>query len=226
MTQPRSRVLGDDRAAPRLATRDRVADERSSRGRPATRARILAAARLLFGKQGFAATTVKDIARECDITDAALYYYFRSKREILDSLWGPLPESPAEEPIRGDSLDDLTDEVLDGIAQREALFRIVLRQALAGDRTALALRDQTMAGLEENLFRRLRTSFGDDEARELADSLCMLFLGLYHNSEIELGEDFAAVLGTPQFRERARALVRTVAAVGVDTATAAEPCAP
>jgi AcrR family transcriptional regulator len=207
------------------------ADGHARRGKSETRVRILDAARLLFGQQGFSATTVKDIARLCGITDGALYYYFRSKREILDALWGSpwtreLLDASSGTPVTADSLDDLTDELLDGIAAQQALLRVMFRQALAGDRTALALRDQTMAAFEEYLFLQFRTSYDSDRARELTDSLAMLFLGMYHNGEIELGEHFGDALRTPEFRQHVKALVRLVIPVEDENLVSSAPCAP
>jgi AcrR family transcriptional regulator len=44
---------------------------------PGTRARILAIALELFAEQGFAGTSVADIAGRLGTTKAALYYHFR-----------------------------------------------------------------------------------------------------------------------------------------------------
>jgi AcrR family transcriptional regulator len=48
----------------------------------ATRARILAAARVCFARTGYAATTNKDIAERANVTAAALYLYFDSKTAL------------------------------------------------------------------------------------------------------------------------------------------------
>ncbi len=37
----------------------------------------------LFEKKGFKSTTIRDIAKEVGLTQGSLYYYFRSKEEIL-----------------------------------------------------------------------------------------------------------------------------------------------
>ncbi|CAO5256564.1 Transcriptional regulator, TetR family [Frankia sp. AgKG'84/4] len=55
-----------------------------------TRSRILAAAMSLFGEQGYAGTSVRDISERLGLTKAALYYYFPSKETILDALLEPL----------------------------------------------------------------------------------------------------------------------------------------
>jgi len=59
--------------------------KRTRRG-PFTRQLILDASLSLFSRRGFARTTVRDIARKAGITDAAIYYHFDSKRELLEAL--------------------------------------------------------------------------------------------------------------------------------------------
>lgn len=51
-----------------------------------TRRDLLDAARRLFAHQGYAATTVREIADEVGITDAAIYAHFGAKQELLDAL--------------------------------------------------------------------------------------------------------------------------------------------
>jgi AcrR family transcriptional regulator len=54
-----------------------------------TRQRILAVANELFIEQGYEGTSLREIADRLDITKAALYYHFRSKEEILQTLLEP-----------------------------------------------------------------------------------------------------------------------------------------
>ena len=51
-----------------------------------TRERILNAAMELFASRGYAATTVKDIAKAVGIKDASLYNHFPSKQAIFDAI--------------------------------------------------------------------------------------------------------------------------------------------
>jgi AcrR family transcriptional regulator len=73
MTQARTTHAGNSNA------------KRTRRG-PHTRQQILDASLRLFSAKGFARTTVRDIARQAGITDAAIYYHFESKRELLEAL--------------------------------------------------------------------------------------------------------------------------------------------
>ncbi|MEW2356966.1 helix-turn-helix domain-containing protein [Spirillospora sp. NPDC029432] len=51
-----------------------------------TRARILDIAAELFRAQGYAGTSIADIAKRLGSSKAALYYHFASKEKILDAL--------------------------------------------------------------------------------------------------------------------------------------------
>ena len=57
--------------------------------RPDTRARILDAALDVFSEHGFEGSSLQQIADRLDLTKAALYYYFRSKDELLKALVAP-----------------------------------------------------------------------------------------------------------------------------------------
>jgi AcrR family transcriptional regulator len=60
-----------------------VSAVRRTRKSDETRSRILEAALELFRERGFDATTMRDIARECDIALGATYYHFASKEAIV-----------------------------------------------------------------------------------------------------------------------------------------------
>ena len=53
---------------------------------PEAKERILQASVELFSRKGFDATSVTEIARSAEVTKAFIYYYFKSKEEIMDSL--------------------------------------------------------------------------------------------------------------------------------------------
>jgi len=90
------------KAAPRPARRGRPAEaseEPRLPGRPAgasgdqTRERVVAAALETFAEQGFAGTSVRDIARKARIRVSSLYHYFPSK----ESLYHEVAEKALEE---------------------------------------------------------------------------------------------------------------------------------
>jgi TetR/AcrR family transcriptional regulator, cholesterol catabolism regulator len=48
---------------------------------------LIAAAATVFAAHGYADTTIQAIAREMNMTGAALYYYVKSKDELLYEIW-------------------------------------------------------------------------------------------------------------------------------------------
>jgi len=64
-------------AASAAASRIEPAEEQTRRGQ------IVAAAAAVLGRQGFAETSLKDVAREAGVAPGLLHYYFESKQELL-----------------------------------------------------------------------------------------------------------------------------------------------
>ncbi|MGH7672969.1 MAG: TetR/AcrR family transcriptional regulator [Gemmatimonadales bacterium] len=60
--------------------------ERRARERADTRQRILDAAREMFVRLGYEATTMRAIAERIEYTATAIYHHFRSKEELLTEL--------------------------------------------------------------------------------------------------------------------------------------------
>ncbi len=60
--------------------------ERRERERETRRAAVLDAARALVLERGFNATTTRIIADKCELSEAALFFYFQNKDEIFLSL--------------------------------------------------------------------------------------------------------------------------------------------
>jgi AcrR family transcriptional regulator len=63
-----------------------------------TRRRIQDVALSLFAEQGYEKTSLREIAEHLDVTKAALYYHFKTKEDILDSIVEDLA-SPVDELI-------------------------------------------------------------------------------------------------------------------------------
>jgi AcrR family transcriptional regulator len=55
-----------------------------------TRARVLQVALELFAERGFAATSTRELSERLGFTKAALYYYFRTKDDLLAALIQPV----------------------------------------------------------------------------------------------------------------------------------------
>jgi len=73
-------------------------DGTRQRRRGDTRQRIQDVALGLFAEQGYEKTSLREIAEHLDVTKAALYYHFKTKEEILVSIFEDLTR-PIEELI-------------------------------------------------------------------------------------------------------------------------------
>ncbi len=67
-------------------------DGTKQRRRGNTRQRIQDVALELFAEQGYEKTSLREIAERLDVTKAALYYHFKTKEEILVSIYDDLTQ--------------------------------------------------------------------------------------------------------------------------------------
>lgn len=72
-----------------------------------TRGRILVAALDLFSRHGYSAASMRQIAREVGVRESAIYVHFKSKQDILDTLfdlYGPGSTTSLFDALRRDAL--------------------------------------------------------------------------------------------------------------------------
>src|SRR5215467_4057728 len=74
------------RTGPEGAAGGHVAARPDARSRTDTRARIQQIAVELFTEHGYEGTSLREIAERLGVTKAALYYHFKSKEDIIESL--------------------------------------------------------------------------------------------------------------------------------------------
>ncbi len=60
--------------------------ERKAREKQQRRLQIMDAAKQVFSREGFAGTTMEEIARQAELSPATLYLYFKNKNELYASL--------------------------------------------------------------------------------------------------------------------------------------------
>ena len=116
-------------------------------GRPAfavaardRRAEIIAAATEVIGRQGYAHTSLKDIAVAADVTPALIYHYFESKDDLLLATMGAVQQQLHEavdaardrvtEPF--ERIAATVDEAAAQFAQHPEFFRLIYDMYSAG----------------------------------------------------------------------------------------------
>lgn len=118
--------------------------KRTRRG-PHTRKQILDVSLRLFSERGFTRTTVRDIAQAAQITDAAIYYHFQSKRDVLDALveerglvtgLQQLERVSAELPLR-ETLLWMARGATSIMDENREFLRLIIMEGLGGDDAAL-----------------------------------------------------------------------------------------
>jgi len=147
--------------------------KRSRRG-PQTRKQILDASLRLFSERGFARTTVRDIARDAGITDAAIYYHFGSKRELLETLVEErgfisriqrLENASTDYPLR-ETLLWMARGAIDIMDDNRGFLRLILLEGLAGDPVALEQYQRLVNRWEQGLAAVLRRYLEKGEMKD------------------------------------------------------------
>jgi AcrR family transcriptional regulator len=151
------------------------AAKRTRRG-PYTRQQILDASLRLFSERGFARTTVRDIARQAGITDAAIYYHFDSKRELLEALVEErgfltslqnLERVEAELPLR-EMVLWMAAGAINLMDENRDFLRLIIMEGLGGDEAALEQYTRLLDLWENALTAVLQRYEGKGELRTAA----------------------------------------------------------
>ena len=177
--------------------------------------RILAAAMELFGTQGFEATSIRQIADQCGLTDAAVLYHFGSKRRILAAVWDDIFEGGPTSDVDpaatvAEQVDRIVALALADTAMRDAEARLMVRQTLAGDSDAIELRARRLTAWTESLKTLFRRAYTARQAALMADSLTMLLTGCVLRAQIEMGHEFAQRCRDIEYQRRVQELARAL----------------
>ncbi len=100
--------------------------------RHGTRGRIQAVALDLFAEQGYDKTSLREIAERLGVTKAALYYHFKSKEDIVRSLFDDYARDVDEliawgsdQPPTAQTRRGLLDRYIDIVVERAGVFRFL-----------------------------------------------------------------------------------------------------
>jgi AcrR family transcriptional regulator len=122
-----------------------------------TRARVLDVAMVLIGKQGFAATSTREVCEHMGFTKAALYYHFRTKDDLLSALIAPVI-ADVHDLVHGSTLSSSAASrravligYVDVVSRHVELIRVLSDDPSVRHRPALAPFDELQAGLDRLL---------------------------------------------------------------------------
>ena len=173
--------------------------------RDETRGRILAVAMDAFARDGFDRTSVRSIARRCGLSDAAVFYYFPTKRHLLEALWneGPSGEFPRAEPdvpLTPERVGELVIATMRLSARNFTYVRLVAREVLRSDMTATALRNASRARWRQALHEHFASA--GPRASDLVEMFMAAVTGYLLRLEIETGDDYPQAVLKPEIQAR------------------------
>ncbi|MBW8740312.1 MAG: TetR/AcrR family transcriptional regulator [Streptomyces turgidiscabies] len=107
-------------------------DRTKQRRRGDTRQRIQDVALELFAEQGYEKTSLREVAGRLDVTKAALYYHFKTKEEIIVSLFEDLTkpiedliEWGRQQPHTLDTKQEIVRRYSEALTKAAPLFRFM-----------------------------------------------------------------------------------------------------
>lgn len=85
-----------------------------------TRSRIIETAVDMFAAQGYEAVSIRDIAHTVNIRESSIYYHFKSKKDILDTIIAMFEEKAAS--IADSLITSISESILLESAKKQSLF--------------------------------------------------------------------------------------------------------
>jgi len=159
---------------------------------------ILDAAYELFSKRGYSDTNITDIARSAGVAPANLYVYFRSKLDILFSIYDPWLTKQFDEMQKSlrrvraprQRLRKILSTVWRDIPSVDNGFANNLMQAISATTIREGYSPTLRLAIEERLARLLDDclpNLGHMSSRELANIVLMAFDGYALNFHLSVG---------------------------------------
>ncbi len=133
------------------------------------REHILDVALELMADRGAGSTSMRQLAKACDLNVAGIYHYFPSKADLLRSVieerqyelrLRELPDIAPDLPPR-ELLAGLIVEMWRGAEAEELIWRLLLGEGLRGDETAIAVGGELIDSIEAALPQWLTLLFPD-----------------------------------------------------------------
>jgi AcrR family transcriptional regulator len=152
-----------------------------------TEERLKEAARIVFTRNGYAATKVRDIAAEANINLALVNYYFRSKEKLFHLIMTETVQELFEKikPVLNDESTTLT-EKLESIVEHylELLLAnpdfplFIVNELLSGSTTLPVMTDNGRMFLNSVFFKQLRQLVPDGKIQFHPANIVMNMLGM------------------------------------------------
>lgn len=158
----------------------------------ATRDVILDAAERRFAERGFAGVSVREIAGDAGLKNqASLYHHFKNKKALYEAVLqrglAPIIELVAGSETVGDASDPVLDRIVDYLATRPHLPRLIQRAGLDDSKALRGTVSRLLAPLYNSGLRVLAGNDGawsESEMPHLAVGLYHLIFGYFANATL------------------------------------------
>jgi len=183
-----------------------------------TRRRILDATAHALATRGYGATSVKSIADAVGMQDAAFYYHFASKDEILDEIvagfaehWTETVQTALAEVTSRDDLATCIDAVLTWVEDHERAARVYFVTSIGATSSCETVRRRTRNELARRAARTFRElSPAEDKIRVAIAGLGFVtLLEIVSRSRLDLDASYRT-LGPVRFRATAGQLAEAL----------------
>jgi AcrR family transcriptional regulator len=169
----------------REAVLDALAEAGAAVGdRTETRARILLGAREVFGRVGFEAATIEEIAAASKVGVVTVYRHFGDKEGLVAAFLDGLAPRRAARQARASASDDvrrdlerLAERILTGMRDDAALVRLLVLETLRGSPMLARVRAKSPTRMVASLGSLLRDHCAAGRLRDLDPHLLAQSLG-------------------------------------------------
>ncbi|MFJ9712237.1 TetR/AcrR family transcriptional regulator [Streptomyces sp. NPDC101234] len=167
-----------------------IMDGTKQQRRGNTRQRIQDVALELFAEQGYEKTSLREIAERLDVTKAALYYHFKTKEEILVSVFEDLTQPIQDliewgkgQPHTLETKQEIVRRYSQALTEAEPLFRFM-------QENQATVRELRIGDTFKDRMRGLRTILMDPDAPLTDQVRCVsaiftLHAGMFIMQDIE-----------------------------------------
>ena len=109
-----------------------------------TRKKILDTAEKLFSEKGYDAASIQSIASEANVNKALIYYHFKNKQDIIDSLFAQTldemfamecPQDHAAKPLADKDVDKKVNDIVTFLQKKKKILAVMLMEALKNDKS-------------------------------------------------------------------------------------------
>ena len=164
-----------------------------------TRQRIQDVALELFAEQGYEKTSLREIAESLDVTKAALYYHFKTKEEILVSIFDDLSQPIVEliewgrqQPQSLETKHEIIRRYSDTLAGAAPLFRFM-------QENQSTVKELRIGEIFRNRMMGMRDILIDPDAELIDQVRCVSAMFTLHAGMFALGD----IEGDPEEKRQA-----------------------